>query len=264
MIFHIIVDVIIPITAGLIFFGLARYIKRIAPMRTLITGGKTYKWAYWGFLYFGIYLASRPLQIFLGPHPMPLIINNIREFCMIGLFAPAVFVAMMSFVFGSEKIIKQFIYVVFGFCLLLATIFVITNCFAIGGTKEIFTFGSFKAYDGLWFANPNGRVRELMRILFIIRLINPVMLITLAGGIVLWRSYNYPHEKAKIYNNIPKKLFILACANFCFSLSMLFVGFVFILGHVPNQWWIYYVGALLAGILEAISLALPVRSQVHV
>lgn len=262
--FHVIVDIIIPVVAGSIFFVLAGYIKYVAPMRTLVTGEKTYRWAFWGFLFFGIYLASRPLQILLGPHPMPLIINNIREFLMIGLFAPAVFIAMMSFVFGSDKIIKQFIYAMFGFGILLAVIFVITNIFAIGGSKEIFTIGPLTAYDGMWFANPDSKVRELMKILFVIRLIDPVMLILLAGSIVLWRAFHYPSEKSRIYNNIPRKLIFLSIANFSFSLSMLFVGIVFILGHIPNQWWFYYVGALLSGIFEAISLAMPVRRQVQV
>ncbi|MFH1380506.1 MAG: hypothetical protein ABII23_09540 [bacterium] len=262
--FHILVNIIVPIIAGSIFFILAWYIKKIGPMRTLVTGEKTYRWAFWGFLFFGIYLASRPLQIFLGPHPMPLIVNNIREFFMIGLFAPAVFIAMMSFVYGSNKIIKQFVYGMFGFSVILALIFVVTNVFAIGGSKAIFTVGSVTAYDGLWFANPNGDVRELMKVLFAIRFINPVLLITIAGCIVLWRAFHYPPEKMRIYNNIPRKQILLAIANFSFSLSMFMVGIIYLLGHIPNQWWIYYVGAMLSGILEAISLSLPVRRKVEV
>jgi len=65
--FHVLVDIIYPAHCRRVFFGLAAYIKHVAPMRTLVTGEKTYRWAFRGFLIFGIYLASRPLQIFLGP-----------------------------------------------------------------------------------------------------------------------------------------------------------------------------------------------------
>jgi len=70
---------------------------------------------------------------------------------MIGLFAPAVFIAMMSFVFGSDKIIRPFINAMFGLGIVLAIVFAIANIFAIGGSQEIFSIGSYKAYDGLWF-----------------------------------------------------------------------------------------------------------------
>src|SRR5215204_6024274 len=92
----ILANVAFPLCSGLTFFALARYSVVIAPMRTLVTGELTYKGAAWGFAFFGLYLITRPLQILLGPYPMPLVINEIREFCMMALFGPAVFVAMMS------------------------------------------------------------------------------------------------------------------------------------------------------------------------
>src|SRR5262245_10093386 len=94
----------LPFCRAVAVFELARYSSHIAPMRILVTGEKTYKGAAWGFAFFGAYLVTRPLQILLGPHPMPLVINTVREFCMMALFAPAVFVAMMSLCFGSNHI----------------------------------------------------------------------------------------------------------------------------------------------------------------
>ena len=63
--FPIFVNVALPIMAGIVYFALARYVKHIGPMRTLVTGKMTYDGAYWGFLLLGLYLASRPLQILL-------------------------------------------------------------------------------------------------------------------------------------------------------------------------------------------------------
>ena len=51
---------------------------------------------------------------------------------------------------------------------------------------------------------------------------------------------------------------------YAFSLSMLSVGLLYIFAHIPNQWWIYYVGALAAGLLETISLSLPLRRAVQI
>lgn len=262
-IFQITVNIVIPVLTGTLFFVLAWYVKRIAPLRTLVTGDLTYKGAFWGFICFGIYFGSRPLQILLGPHPMPLIVNNIREFFLIGLFTPAVFIAMMSLVFGPDKIKKVFIKSIFIFCIALASVFVIVNVFAIGGSETIFKIGGWTAHDGLWFDNPNTKVRSLMVILFVIRVIDPVLIIFLAGCIVLWKAMNYPEERKKFYDNMPKKLLFMSLADFCFSLSMLSVGFLYIFGHIPNQWWIYYVGGLLAGIFELISLRMSVKKQVN-
>src|SRR6478735_1967619 len=103
-VFEIFANIGVPILAGLVYFALARYVKHIGPMRTLVTGKLTYDGAYWGFLILGAYLATRPFQILLGPHPAPLIINCIREFIMIGLFGPAVTVAMLSLVLGSSNL----------------------------------------------------------------------------------------------------------------------------------------------------------------
>lgn len=261
--FPLFLNVVVPVFAGLVFFAMALYIKRIGPMRTLIAGEMTYTGGFWGFLFLGIYLASRPLQI-LFPHPWPLIINNLREFCMVGVFGPAVFLAMMSLVFGGENIPRPVVKAVLGFGGFLAVLFVTVNIFAIGGSEPLFTAGGWTAHDGLWFKNPNLERRELMRILFVIRVIDPIFLLFASGVTVLWHGLRYPPEKKVLYDNMPRKLVILGLACLAFSLSMFSVGLLFLVAHIPNQWWIYYVGALTAGVLETVSLSMPMRRHVSV
>jgi hypothetical protein len=256
-------NIAVPLMAGLIYFAMAKYVRHIGPMRTLITGELTYRGAYWGFLFLGIYLASRPLQI-LAPHPWPLIVNNLREFCMIAVFGPSVFLAMMSFVFGAENVPRRAARILFGICVFLALVFVTVNIFAIGGSEPIFRIGDFTAHDGVWFKNPREDARGLMWILFLVRLFDPVLLVLAAGSFVLWHARNYPTEKKVLYDNMPKKLYLLGSACYAFALSMLSVGLLYAFAHKPNQWWIYYVGALLAGFLETISLSLPMKKHVQV
>jgi len=258
----ILINIALPLCAGITFFALARYVTHIAPMRQLVTGETTYKGAMWGFAFFGVYLASRPLQVLLGPYPMPLVINEVREFCMMALFAPAVFVAMMSLCLGGE-IPRKFVFGIFGLGTLLGLSFVVLNVHAMGGCEVIFHLGRYPAYDGLWFKNTDPQGKELMWLLYGVRLIDPVMLLMLAGIIVFRHARHYPAAKRAVYNNMPKKLYLLSAAVFSFPFSMLLTGALVFL-DMPNQWWIYYLGALVAGFLEAASLSLSVKSDVQV
>lgn len=261
--FHIISDIVMPILAGLVFIGLAKYALYLIPLRTLVTGARTYKKAALGFFCFGLYLITRPIQMMLGPHPMPLIVNNIRELFMIGIFAPSVFIAMMNWIFGSEKVTQGFVYLTFGFGMSLSVIFIATNNIAIGGSEEIFRIGNVIFYDGLWFKNPDQNTVKLMSILFIVRLIDPVIILGVSALILFWAAKTYPQEKRKLYNNMPKKFILTGLGCLSYSLSMLSAGFLYVFGNIPNQWWMYYLGALAAGIFEAISLFLPVSKKVN-
>ncbi len=260
----ILANLAIPVCSGITFFGLARYSSHVAPMRLLVTGEKTYKGASWGFAFFGAYLITRPLQILLGPHPMPLVINCVREFCMMALFAPAVFVAMMSLCFGSDRIPRKFVMGIFTLGFVLGGVFVFLNARAMGEAVEIFRLGNYPAYDGVWFAAHDLHSEALMNILFVLRFIDPLFLLLLAGVIVYRHARHYPEEKHEVYDNMQKKLYFLAAAVFAFPVSMLITGMLAQFFDIPNQWWIYYLGALVSGLLEAVSLSLPLRKDVQV
>ena len=258
-----IADIIVPIISGGIFFGLAKYVRYIAPLRQFSAGKETYDRAFMGFIAFGLYLSTRPLQILLGPHPMPLIVNNLRELFMIGVFAPSVFIALYGLAFGGENIsrkLKAIIYSIGAFC---ALAFCIINIFAIGGSEEIFRIGDYAVHDGLWFRHLDVQTHRqiYMNLLFVIRLSDPVIMFFVIATIALHRAKNYPEDRKKIYSNMPKKLTLSAIGVYCFSASMLLVGFIWLLGKIPNQWWGYYLGAFAAGFLEAWSIYLPLRKE---
>ncbi|MBU0952648.1 MAG: hypothetical protein KKH91_07510 [Elusimicrobia bacterium] len=257
----IVVNLFIPISAGLIFFALARYVRYIAPIRHFSAGKATYDQAYYGFIAFGLYLATRPLQILVGPHPFPLIVNNIREFFMIGVFGPSVFLSIYGLAYGGENIKKSMVWTVYSTCIIFAIIFGLVNIRAIGGSEPIFYIGSYAAYDGLWFKDMTQQRSLLMTILFICRLVSPVIILAAGATIALHRAAAYPEDRKKLYSNMPKKLVLSAIGTYCFSFSMLSVGAVWILGGIPNQWWGYYIGAFLAGFFEAWSISLPIRKE---
>ena len=258
---NVFINIIVPLISGLVFFALAKYVKHIGPLRHFTAGKETYDHAFWGFITFGIYLASRPLQILLGPHPIPLIVNNIREFFMIGIFAPSIFIAIYGLAYGGENIKKWMRWVIYGICILLAMVFVFINIRAIGGAEEIFRIANYPAYDGMWFKNMTPERAKLMAVLFVCRVTSPVLVLAIGATIALSRAFHYPEERKKLYSNMPKKLILTGIGTYLFSISMLTVGFVWLLGKIPNQWWGYYVGALLAGFFESWSISLPVRKE---
>lgn len=196
-----------PIVAGLIFFALARFTKYIAPIRHFSAGEQTYSRAYVGFIAFGIYLASRPLQILLGPHPMPLIVNDIREFFMLGIFGPSIFLAIYGLAYGGENI-KKWMNVLFHLLgLACAIVFITVNISAIGGTEEIFRIGNYPAFDGLWFKNLTPERTRLMSVLFLCRVISPVLLLAIGATIGLFRAFSYPQERKKFTAICRKSLY---------------------------------------------------------
>jgi len=250
-------NIIVPLIAGGVFFVMAYYIHYVAPLRSLIISPRTYQGAFWGFVFFGIYLASRPVQILLGSHPWPLIICNMREFLMVAIFAPAVLIAIMYWTLDKKYITKERIGIILGLAVILSIFFSYVNTHAIGGSRVIFKIGSITAHDGLWFANPDPATHPLMTILFIIRVIDPVGYILFAGILVWWRRVHYP--KDSIYDKMRLKFVLLQWSLFLFSFSMLFTGFLFVIWDIPNQWWIYYIGAVGAGLLELKSILIPPR-----
>ena len=260
----IFVYIVVPGLAGVTFFALAKFVRHIAPLRSLVSSEQTYQAAFVGFLIFGIYLSLRPLQVLAGPHPWPLTISCVREFLLIGLFGPSAFIALLTLSFGPDRINKKWIILTFIVGLLMAAIFCYANFQAIGGSKEIVKLGMLTAYDGLWFENSAPGVEKWMRTLFIIRLINPGLLLLVSGTTVFIHALRYPAFKKRMYDNMPKKLFLLSAAVYIYGFSLILGSWIYGYSKVPDEWGIYHLGSLVAGILETASLSMPVRSDVQV
>lgn len=260
----IFVYIVMPGLTGILFVSLAKFVKHIAPLRALVANSETYTAAFWGFAVFGLYFGLRVVQVFAGPHPWPLIISTIREFLLMAVFVPSAFVGMITLCVGPEKMSKARVYTVFGASLAMAILFCGINAKAIGGSEEIVKLGMMTAYDGLWFKSGKENAAQLMKILMYIRLVNPVLLLLVAATVVMVHAKRYPENMRKLYDNMPRKLMILSSAVYVYALSMVVGYLIYGLKMVPDQIWIYHLGSLVAGFLEAFSLAMPVRSNVQV
>jgi len=243
-------DLVVPVFSGVVFLALARYVAHIAPMRTLVTGQLTYRGATWGFALAGIYLLMRPVQVLMGGHVLGLTINNLREFVMVGIFAPAVFIAMFSLCLGSENLPKFFSRTTLTLGVLIGAFFVYVNTSQVGGSEQLFS------------------AQQMMesgpRTLFLIRLVSPVALLFIAGGLIFFHASHYPEFKKQVYNNMPKKLYFLGAAVYAFAIPLLISTYLYQKTGLPEAWRIYYLGTFLSGILETISLSLPLRREVQI
>jgi hypothetical protein len=260
----IFIHIVVPTLAAIVFFALAKFARHIMPLRALVSSVQTYETAFWGFLLFGFYLLLRPIQVLAGPHPRPLIFSTLREFLLLGLFSPMVFVSLLTLCFGPKTISRKVIVSVFAGSIFLAVVFCLINAAAIGGSKEIVKLGIMTAYDGLWYESGHPQIGLLMKTLFFIRLLNPGLLLTAAALCLYYHARHYPPFKAKLYDNMPRKLKILSAATFIYALSLIIGSLVYGPHKVPDQWGLHHFVALIAGFLEAFSISLPVRKDVQV
>jgi hypothetical protein len=256
--------IVLPGLSSIIFFALAKFSRQILPMRALVANERTYRFAFWSFLLFGVYMGLRPLQVLAGPHPWPLIISTVREFLLIGFIGPSTFIALMSLCIGDEEVDWRWITGAFVFGILLAAVYCFANAKSIGGSHEIVKLGQLTAYDGLWYASKAKNIRIWLKIMFMIHLINPGFLFLMSGGIVLVNAVNYPIGKRRIYDNMPKKLLLISTAVYVYAFAIVIGSSIHGYRLLPDQYWIYPVGIFIAGIIETLSLAMPVRHEVQV
>lgn len=256
--FSFFVNVLLPIITACIYFLMARYIKHIAPLRLLITGEKTYQYGFWVFLLFGIFLIGRPLQILIGPHPFPFIVSSIREFVMIGLLTPVILIGCINHLFYDTPISPKIPISIFSVSITLGLAFVIINAVVINGSHPVAVYDvwgmQWTANDGSWFL-PDNPYKNLLPLLFLIRLVDPVIMMIGASAVSLWRARTFPTDS--VYTNLPRKYVLQGIALVLFACSLLFTGYMAMKWNMQSQW--YYMGALLAGVIEFIGLRIPPR-----
>ncbi len=256
-----VLNILLPVIAGIIYFAMAYQIKKTRRSRTLIMGELTLRGTFYAYVSLGLYLLTRPLQNILGPHPVPLIINSIRQVFMISCFAPAMLIAIFNWTSENKKVPKTTqaaAIVVAGF---MGIIFVLINIVAVDGSKIIARAGKFVLYDAQWFSKSPRRF-ELVLIHLLVQGISPVGYCLFAAGIVRHRRHNYPLDS--LYNMMTKKWWHLELALIIFAASLLLAGFAALFGRYYTYLWvIYFTGAIVAGFIDLKGIKLPPRLEVE-
>jgi hypothetical protein len=255
--FNFIVAFFLPIFAGMMYFLMAFEVKRTSKFRSMMFGEIGFKKIEFAFTMFGIYFITRPLQNILGAHPYPLIINCIRQFFLMAVIAPSILVAIFHWVPTSNDAPHSTKFAAYTIGTLMGIIFVLVNSIAVTGSKILSTWGSINMYDPVWFQYVHPPI-QLILIHLICQLVSPAGFLLLAAAYVRHRRHNY--QFANIYTLIPRKWKYLEASLVIFAISFIIAGIAVIFGtYYTYLWAIYFVGSIISGGFEMISIKLPPR-----
>jgi hypothetical protein len=249
-----------PILAGLMYFVMAVEVRRTSKFRSMMFGDIGFKKIETAFIMFGIYFITRPLQNILGHHPMPLIVNCLRQFFLMAVIAPSILVAIFYWVptpSGTPHSSKYASYIV---GTLMGIIFILLNTLAVTGSKVLSIWNSITLYDPVWFIKSANPPIQLILIHLICQLVSPVGFLLLAAAYVRHRRHNY--QLANIYNLIPTKWMYLEASLIIFAVSFIAAGLITFFGNYYTYIWvIYFAGAVVSGFFEIKSIKLPPRNS---
>ena len=253
------VTAFLPVFAGLMYFFMAYEVKRTSKYRSIMFGEIGFKKIAGAFILFGIYFITRPLQNFLGPHPMPLIINSARQFFLMAVIAPSILVAIFHWVPTPSGAPRSSTFAAYAMGALMGIIFVLANSLIATESKLIYSWGIINMFDPVWFSNGKPIV-QLVMIHLVCQFVSPVGFLLLAAAYVRHRRHNY--QLAHVYNLMPTKWRYLEASLIIFAASFLVAGGAVIFGsYYTYVWAIYFVGAILSGFFAMKSIKLPPREN---
>jgi hypothetical protein len=240
--FDLIITLFLPIITGAVYIYLALEVRRIAKVRSIMFGEIMFQKMEFAFILFAIYFATRPLQNILGPHPMPIIVNCVRQFFLMAYVAPSILVAIFHWVPTPSGAPKSTKFAAYAIGSLMGIIFVLTNSVVAMYSRVIFEHGFFILYDPVW----NDVMPQITMIHLICQLVSPVGFFVLAVAYIRHRRYAY--TLGHIYNQMPRKWKYLEASLIIFALSFVLAGFGVAFGrYYAYLWSIYFVGAIIAG-----------------
>ncbi|MCA6084911.1 hypothetical protein [Candidatus Endomicrobiellum agilis] len=233
--------------------------KRISKFRSIMFGEIAFKKIELAFIMFGIYFITRPLQNILVWHPLPLMINCARQFFLMAIIAPSILVAIFHWVpmsGGIPRSTKFAAYIIGG---LMGIIFFLLDSIAISGLGVSSSWKIVNVYDLIW-VQSGTPIIQIVFIHLICQFVSPMGFLLLAAAYVRHKRHNYQY--ADVYNLIPTKWKYLEISLIIFAASFFSAGIAAIFGTYrtyPYIWSIYFIGAILSGIFELISIKLPPR-----
>jgi two-component system response regulator YesN len=194
---------------------------------------------------FGVFVFGRPLQMLLGPHPLPLIIVNIRVFILCSVLAPAIILA--ADVLSRRPRRTRVLPIVLP-CVLLGLTYDVFNTLGTRGSYVLFEFAGLVAHENL---TPSGLPPLYGREVTI-----GVQAIT--GGLLLVFSLlglSGSRGGAQPGSLLRNKTFLMNAGIMLFALA-------FILGSIARQWWVYYATSIVTALLFGASVLLDVK-EIH-
>jgi hypothetical protein len=257
--FKFLITFVLPVLSGLMYFAMALEVRRTSKFRSIMFGDIGFKKIEAAFVLFGIYFITRPLQNILGPYPMPLILNCLRQFFLMAVIAPSILVAIFHWVPTPSGALHSSKFAAYAIGTLMGIIFILLNTLAVTGSTVLSTWSGITLYDPIWFGFVNPP-KQLVLIHLICQFVSPVGFLLLAAAYVRHRRHNY--QLASIYNLIPTKWRYLESSLLIFAGSFIVAGLTTLFGdYYQYIWVIYFMGALVSGFFGMKSIKLPPRNN---
>ncbi|MBN2536210.1 MAG: TRAP transporter large permease subunit [Spirochaetales bacterium] len=231
-------NLIVPIITGLFFLLYFIYFIITNPSKAA-----SYKYFVIFLIGFSIFLFGRPLQLMLGPHPLPLIIVNIRVFILCSIISPSIMLAANIFKEKKENNIKRNLIICI--CVLLGLTYDIFNTLGTNASYILFEFTNITAYDNF---TPSLLTPYYGREVTIgVQIITGILLFVFSLFSLIKLAPGIP-----LKDFIKNKIFLINSGIIIFAIS-------FIIGSIIKQWWIYYVTSIISALLFGGSVLLDIK-----
>ncbi|HWR12615.1 MAG TPA: helix-turn-helix domain-containing protein [Rectinemataceae bacterium] len=233
-------NIFAPLVAGLFFLLYFIYFIIANPSKAA-----SYRYFVIFLISMSVFTLGRPFQLMLGPHPLPLIVVNIRVFILCAVIAPIIILASDLF---AKRRKKTFQAIIVSVCVLLGLTYVVFNTLGTDESKVLFGFAGMIARDN---HTPSGMApfygREVtIAVQVVIGLI--LLLFSLVKLVALMRE-------TSLKGFLRSQVFLFNGGVFIFAAS-------FIMGSLLKQWGIYYAASVASALLFGASVMIDAK-EVH-
>ena len=193
---------------------------------------------------FSLFVFGRPLQLLLGPYPLPLIIVNVRVFILCAVVAPSIILAANAL----DRSLKNVALLVILPCALLGLTYDVFNTLGTKDSYLLFEIAGLTAFDNLTpSALPPFYGREVT---IGVQIVTGVLL--LASSIMKLKDFRSAGPFRGLVRN----------KSFPINAGIVLFAVAFIAGSLTKQWWVYYATSIVTALLFGASVLIDVK-EVH-
>jgi two-component system, response regulator YesN len=233
-------NILAPLVAGLFFLLFFIYFIIANPSKAA-----SYRYFIAFLVAIAVFSLGRPLQLTLGPHPLPLIIVNFRVFILCAVIAPVIILASDVF---SKRRRKRLEVAIIAVCVFLGAVYVVFNTLGTHASKELFQFAGIAAVDN---DTPSGRPPYYGReVTIFVQMVIGLILLCFSGIKLIKLKLDAP-PGGLLRNKI-----------FLFDVGVVIFAASFIVGSYFKQWGIYYAASVLSAALFGASVLIDAK-EVH-
>lgn len=230
----------VPLLAGLFFLLYFVYFVLANP-----SNATSYRYFIVFLIGFSIFIMGRALQVTVGPHPLPLIVVNVRVFILCAIVSP---VSMLTANAYRKKKIRYKEILIICVCAALGIVYVVFNTLGTKGSVILYSGNGLTIYENL--------TPSLTPPLFAREITVAVQVLT--GALLVFFSLE-KLIRLKFGNTTRD---FLSDKNFLINAGILIFAVSFIVGSLAKQWWIYYASSIVSALCIGASVLLDIK-EIH-